>query len=268
MRTLLKVGFGLLVLSFVLIALTFSVLRAKGTSRGANPEGRTLVTENRTILPEATQIDLNGPINLTLRQGAVASLSVRGEQRLLANVDTTQEGKLLRIGIKGMMLHHRHPLQVTLVLPEIEKLNIRGNGDSTVNGFSGSKIELSLAGSGDVKFNGRYKDVMATLQGSGDMEMNGGSSDKVFVELVGSGNLTVVGQCKEFKAEQTGSGDIDAEHLTAEHTTVSLRGSGNSVVQAMKVANVTLRGNGDVAVIGQPGERTIDKTGSGDVTFR
>ena len=268
MRTLLKVGFGLLLLSFALIALSFSVLRTQGTSRGTNPEGRMVTTEHRTVTDDVTSIDLTGPISLTLRQGAIASMTVRGEQRLLPNVDTTQDGKLLRIGIKGMMLHHRHPLQVTLVLPEIENINIRGNGDSTINGFSGDKVVIKLSGSGNVKFNGRYKDVEAALLGSGDMEMNGGTSDKVEVELIGSGQMTVVGACKEFKAVQTGSGDLDAEHLAAELTSINLRGSGTSVVQALKSADVTLRGSGDVSVIGSPTERTINKTGSGEVTFR
>ncbi len=100
------------------------------------------------------------------------------------------------------------------------------------------------------------------------MEMNGGNSEKVEVALVGSGQMTVVGQCKQFKADQTGSGDLDAEHLAAEVTAVDLRGSGTSVVQATKTADVTLRGSGDVSIVGNPNQRTVSKTGSGDVTFR
>jgi mannose-6-phosphate isomerase-like protein (cupin superfamily) len=203
-----------------------------------------------------------------LRQGAIPSLTVRGEQRLLGNIDTTQDGNKLHIGTKGMLLHHRQPLQVVLTLPSIDKLNIRGSGDSTINGFSGERVEVQLYGSGNVKFNGRYKDVQAAVHGSGDLEMNGGSSDKVAVSLVGSGQMTVVGSCKEFKAEQTGSGDLDAEHLAADITEINLRGSGTSVVQALKEADVTLRGSGDVSVLGSPNKRNINKTGSGDVVFR
>lgn len=267
MRTLIKIGFGLLLMSFLLIALAFSVLRHQGSSTRTNPEGRVVTTETRTVSPDLSEISLNGPINLTLRQGAVPSMTVRGEKRLLANIETAQEGKLLRIGIKGMLLHHRHPLEVTLVLPAIDKLDIRGSGDSTINGFSGDKVEVRLSGSGNVKFNGRYKDVEATLLGSGDMEMNGGTSDRVEVQLVGSGQMTVVGSCKEFTAEQTGSGDLDAEHLSAETSEINLRGSGTSVVRALKSADVTLRGSGDVRVHGSPVERSINKTGSGDVVF-
>ena len=53
-----------------------------------------------------------------------------------------------------------------------------------------------------------------------------------------------------------------------ESAEISLRGSGSSVVQARKTADVTLRGSGDVSVLGNPDARTINRTGSGDVTFR
>lgn len=268
MRTLLKIGFGLLLLSFLLIGMSFSMLKANGTSNRSNPEGRMVSSETRPINTDVTEIDLSGPIDMTLRQGAVASLTVKGEQRLLGNIDTTQEGKVLHIGTKGMLLHHRQPLQVVLVLPSINRLNIRGSGDSTINGFSGERVDVQLFGSGNVKFNGRYKDVSAAVHGSGDMEMNGGSSEKVDVALVGSGQMTVVGSCKKFTADQTGSGDLDAEHLASDATAVNLRGSGTSVVQAIKTAEVTLRGSGDVSVLGNPTERVVNKTGSGDITFR
>ncbi|SHG94792.1 head GIN domain-containing protein [Massilia sp. CF038] len=269
MRTLVKIGFSLLALAVVLIIILFGALRAHGSNSGrANPEGRVVASESRTISDSVNEIDLSGPINMTLRQGATPSLTVRGEQRLLGNIETSENGHKLSIGTKGMLLHHRQPLQVVLTLPAISSITVRGSGDSTINGFSGDKVDVQLYGSGNVKFNGRYKDVAASVHGSGDMEMNGGSSDKVEVALVGSGQMTVVGQCKEFKAEQTGTGDLDAEHLAADRAEISLRGSGTSVVQARKTADVTLRGSGDVSVLGNPDARTINRTGSGDVTFR
>ncbi len=268
MRTLFKVGFTLLLLSFVLIGATYSMLRARATNVPGHFEGRSVATEVRQLGKDIDTIELTGPIDMTLRQGAVVSLSVRGEQRLLGNIDTSQEANVLHIGTKGMMLRPRHPIQVVLTLPSISKLVIRGSGDSTINGFSGDRVDVQLFGSGNVKFNGRYKDVTASVLGSGDMELNGGSSERVGVALAGSGQMTVVGACKEFKAEQSGSGDLDAEHLAADSAAVNLQGSGTSVVQARNAAKVTIRGSGDVSVIGNPNQRNVDRTGSGEVTFR
>jgi hypothetical protein len=268
MRTLIKTGVSLLLLAFLLIGMSFSVLRAKGTSNPAHREGRVLASETRKLGTGISTVELDGPIDLTLRQGAVSSLVVRGEQRLLQNVETTQEGDTLHINTTGMLLHHRQPLQVTLVLPSVSTLNIRGSGESTVNGFSGDHLELNLDGSGNVKFNGRFKDVDAAMHGTGEMELNGGSSEKVDVELVGSGQLTVVGNCKQFKAAQSGSGDLNAEHLAADEAEIELRGSGTSVINASKLASVNVHGSGDVNVYGSPAERRVSRTGSGEVKFR
>ncbi len=267
MRTLLKVGFALLMLAFALIALSYSMLRAGGTPGVVNTEGRNIASETRSVGASIRAIDLSGPIDLTMRQGAVPSLVVKGEQRLLGNVETLQEGATLHIGIKGMLLHHRQPLQVTLIVPSIDSINVYGSGDSTINGFSGERITVRLSGAGDVKFNGRYKEVVGTLQGSGDMELNGGSSDNVEVVLIGSGDLTVVGSSKRFTLQQTGSGDVHAEHMTAQEADVSLRGSGRAVVTVRDKADMTLFGSGDIEVHGNPAERKVQGTGSGEVRF-
>lgn len=258
----------MLVLAFALIAMSYSMLRAQGTAGSSNPEGRRVDSELRKVDARITSVDLTGPIDLTLRQGAVPSLTVRGEKRLLGNVETIQSGESLEIATKGMLLHHRNPLQVVLVLPSLESISINGSGSSTVNGFIGDKADVELHGSGNLKFNGRYREVTAGIHGRGEIELNGGSSEKVVVEVVGSGQMTVVGSTDEFKAEQTGSGDLNARHLAAREAKVELMGSGTSIIQAAEVAAVSLRGSGDVTVYGGPAQRSVSRTGSGDVTFR
>lgn len=269
MRALMKVGFSLLLLAFLLIGLSYSALRAKGVSGPSNLAGRTIQSETRSVGGAVRAIDLGGPIDLTLRQGAVPSLVVRGEQRLLGNVETTRGSDgTLHIGTTGMLLHHRQPLQVTLVLPSIEDVNVHGSGDSTINGFSGERIDVALNGSGNVKFNGRFKFVKADIHGSGELEMNGGASDKIEAAVVGSGRLTVVGSCRQFKAEQTGSGDIIARHLSADEASLQLMGSGDAILTALKSVSVTLRGSGDVVVYGGPSQRDVSRDGSGEVVFK
>ena len=268
MRTLIKTGFGLLMLAFVLIGASYSVLRAQGVSGTVHAAGRMQTTETRKLGKGIESVELSGPIDMTLRQGAVASLVVRGEQRLLGNIDTTQEGGTLHIGTTGMLFHHRSPLQVELVLPSLAHLEVSGSGDSNINGFSGDKMDVQVHGSGNVIFNGRYKDISAGVHGSGELELNGGNSDKVAVELVGPGQMTVVGSCKDFKARQSGSGDLDAQHLTAENAAIDQHGSGTTSVQAKHSAEVTMRGSGDVNVYGNPSEHSVNRSGSGEVNWK
>ena len=268
MRALMKTGMSLLLLAFVLIGLSYGMLRAQGISSPSNPAGRTVQSDTRSLGKPVRAIDLGGPIDLTLRQGAVAQLVVRGEQRLLGNINTTiGDDATLHIDTVGMLLHHRQPLQAILVLPSIEAITVRGSGDSSIDGFSGERVAVALNGSGNVKFAGRFRQVKVALRGSGELDMHGGASDEVEASVIGSGKLTLVGAARRFKAELTGSGDIDARHFGADQVNLRLTGSGDAVVTALQTIHVALRGSGDVKVYGAPLERNVSRDGSGEVSF-
>ena len=267
MRALLKIGAGLLLLSFLLIGVTYSMLKAYGTTSPTSVAGRTLSGETRKVDAMVVTVVLDGPIDLILTQGPTASLKVRGEQRSLANIETIQDGRDLHIGTKGMLLNPKHRLQVELVLPILEELTVRSSGDTKVSGFSGDKLELRLHGSGNVNFSGRYRNLLAGAHGSGNLHLNAGSSEHVELELVGSGEIKSSGSCKTLDAQLTGSGDLDARHLAADKVTVDLKGSGTTYVFAKQSAELTLRGSGDIRVLGNPDQRNVNRSGSGDVSW-
>ena len=267
MKQLFKVGLSMFLLALVLIAMSYAALRAKGISSPSSAAGRAVRSDTRPIPASITSIDLAGPIDLTLRRGATPSLKVSGEQRLLANVDTTVDGATLHIGPKGMLFHHRQPLQVEIVLPTLTQLEVHGNGNSKITGFSGDSFRLELAGSGDISFTGRYKQIEATVNGSGNLDINGGNSDSVTLEMVGSGRIVASGNTKLLRADLSGSGDIDAEHLPADKANVSLQGSGQSTVFIRDDAILNLRGSGDIHVHGNPRQRESQHSGSGEIVW-
>lgn len=268
MRALIKTGFTLLVIAFVLISAGYGALRAHGINAPANPEGRMVVTEKRDITRDVTNVELTGPISLTVRRGDTPSLTVRGEQRLLPNIATEQEGSSLQIGVSGLMLYHRHKIEVDLVLPALENIEVSGSGVHTVNGFSGDRIEIVKRGSGKLVFNGRFRQVVASATGSGEAEINGGNSEKVAIEMIGSGEMTVVGSCKDLRAEHSGTGELNAQHLAADNAVLEQHGSGSSSIFARQGAVLTLAGSGDAEIHGNPSNRTVNRSGAGEVNFR
>jgi hypothetical protein len=267
MRGLLKIGFGLLVMALVLIGASYSLLRAQGVSGPANPEGRMMSSETRSVDKGISAVELSGPIDLTVTYGPVAALAITGEQRLLANVETSAEGGVLHIRTRGILLRHRFPLGAVLVLPALKNLSVDGSGDSSVDGFSGERIELQLDGSGKLKFNGRYRQLVAGLHGSGDLELDGGNSNKVEVEINGSGHMTLAGTTKDLHAQVRGSGDLDAQHLRADAVSIHQLGSGDSTVLARSAVAASISGSGNIDVYGKPATRSVSRTGSGEVNF-
>ncbi|UGQ48508.1 GIN domain-containing protein [Massilia endophytica] len=266
-RTLAKVGLSLLLLAIVLVGISYSMLRTKGVVNPTSTAGSVLRTENREIGQGVSSVELIGPIDLTLRQGNVPSLKVKGEQRRLGNVETVQEGSRLRIGITGVLLYHRRPLQVELVLPSINELEIHGNGDSTVSGFSGERLSVQLHGAGNLSFTGRYRHIDGGLHGSGGMNLNTGGSERVVLELTGSGSINSSGNCKALSVDLTGSGSLDAEHMASDVVQVALKGSGNTKVFARQVAEVEIDGSGEVTVFGNPDQRRVSRNGNGTVEW-
>lgn len=265
MRTLFRVALSLLVLAFVLIGLSYGVLRAQGVP--VRQEGRMLDEETRPVRRDIRAVELSGPIDLTLHYGARPKLVVRGEQRLLANVETAQDGPVLLIGTRGIVLRHRQPIAVELTLPALDRLKVDGSGDTEVNGFTGEGIELELNGSGSLEFNGRYRKARAVVQGSGALTLDAGNGDRVEGELEGSGELTLAGAARSVQLESSGSGMLDARRLRGDAVEVRQSGSGNTSVTAHATLAAAVGGSGDIDVYGNPPQRTISRTGSGDVHF-
>jgi hypothetical protein len=265
MRTLLRVGLGLLLLAFVLIGLSYGALRSHGGS--ARLEARIVGDETRTITRQVRAVELSGPIDLTLRYGAQPQLVVRGEQRLLANIETKQDGRVLHIGTRGIVLRHRQPIEVELTLPALDRVGVDGSGDSRINGFSGETIEVELNGSGNVDFNGRYRQAKVIVHGTGQVTLDAGNGDTIEADLTGSGTITLAGAARSFQAQSNGSGTLDAQRLRAETVKVRQTGSGNASVTAHASVAAAVSGSGDVDVYGNPPQRSISRTGSGDVHF-
>jgi hypothetical protein len=265
MRSLLRVGFGLLVLAFVLIGLSYGALRTQGGT--ARMDARIVGDETRQVTRQVRAVELSGPIDLTLRYGAEPALVVRGEQRLLANVETSQEGRVLHIGTRGIVLRHRQPIEVELTLPGLERVGVDGSGETRINGFSGERIELELNGSGSVDFNGRYRHARATVHGTGELTLDAGNGDSVEAELTGAGTIVLAGAARSFQAASNGSGTLDAQRLRAEEVKVRQAGSGNASVTAHASLAAAVSGSGDVDVYGDPAQRNVSRTGSGDVHF-
>lgn len=267
MRALMKAGAILLGLAVVLVGLSWNVLRAQGLEQSGQAGSHAVATETRPVNANVTVIRLSGPIDLKLRQGATPSMNVRAEQRLLSKIVTAQNGNTLQIDTHGAIINRHRPMVVELVLPSLQELRVLGSGDATVSGFSGTTLQLALNGSGDVSFDGQYQHVAASISGSGDLTFNGGNSDEVELSLLGSGDVTARGTAKTLTAKLAGSGDMHAGSLQADSVHLSLLGSGDANVFARSAASVAIRGSGDAAVAGNPSQRSVSKSGSGDVRW-
>lgn len=118
---------------------------------------------------------------------------------------------------------------VYIGLPELDAIKIKGSGDVTLHGLQQAGLEIVIAGSGDVRANGAV--------------------DQLGVSIVGSG-------------------DVYARDLIAMRSTLSVTGSGDITAHVIGEVHATVNGSGDIVVRGNPGKRSKQVHGSGEISFK
>lgn len=257
----------LFVIALAIGGAAYSVMSANVKQSGTiNLAQQNLAKETRSVTNDVEQVEMNGPFDLAIIKADHASLTLEGEERLLSKVVVQQEGKVLHILTKGMLVTSNQTVKIILMIPKLTTLNQFGSGDSEVQGFSGPEMIFNLNGSGDLTFAGQYQHLVAQTRGSGNIEMEIGNADQMELTTAGSGDIVAIGKAKKLSAITNGSGSIDTERLITQRSDVTSHGSGTIKIYANTEANVTLTSSGDVEIYGNPGKKTVTNTGSGEVS--
>jgi hypothetical protein len=138
-----------------------------------------------------------------------------------------------------------------------------GCGDWTVANVKG-KLELSLAGSGDIKA-GSAGSAEIDLAGSGDVRTQEIGGD-LEINIAGSGGVTAASVNGKLEANIAGSGDVTVNGGHSPSVEVNVMGSGDVVFDG-EAANVevSVAGSGDVRIAKASGPVSKHVVGSGDV---
>ena len=256
----------LFVIALAIGGAAYSVMSANVKQSGTiNLAQQNLAKETRPVTSDIEQVEMNGPFDLAIIKGDHASLTLEGEERLLPKVVIQQDGKILHILTKGMLVTSNQTVKIILTIPKLTALNQFCSGDSEVQGFSGAEMIFNLNGSGDLTFAGQFQHLVAQTKGSGNIEMEVGNVDQMELTTAGSGDIVAIGRAKKLSAIATGSGTIDTERLITQRSDVISHGNGSIKIYANTEANVTLTGTGDVEIYGNPGKKNVTNTGSGEV---
>lgn len=227
-----------------------------------------LVSERRAVDARAVKIKLGGVIDLSVKQGATASLVVYGEKRDLDKVTTVQDGDTIRIDMdSGFHWGSRKQVRAELVLPAVKQLASTGVGKTEMLGFSGSELTLSVDGAGAVTVTSQYKNIDARMGGVGSMTLNAGDTDSIALNLKGAGGVQVNGHSKLLRARMGGVGSLNAKQLMADAVDLDMSGIGSASVYAKNSATLNLSGLGSATVYGKPASRNSNAQGLGSVRW-
>ena len=201
--------------------LTFAALCMGGCHwTGIRGNGH-IVTEDRPV-QEFTSVEAEGAFDIQWVTGP-ASCSIKTDENLLRHVETSMDGKTLRLEWHGQL----HPTK-------------------------GMKVRLSSASLTGARLTGAVRLTAARLTGKG-----------FYLDGTGATRVTVDGAVTELLATLTGASKLDAEALQVKSAELSISGAGKAIVSPSDTLKVAISGAGKVTYNGNPAiERHISGAGS------
>lgn len=162
-------------------------------------------SEVRSVAP-FTQISASDASNLVITVGEAFSVKVTADDNVLATISTATKGDTLHIETQGSYSVKQAPV-VTITLPHLEGIEMRGSGDARIDGVNGGAVTLRGGGSGDFVVSGRADSIVLRINGSGDADLRALNALDIDAAINGSGSA-MIRASRSIRAAVFGSGDI------------------------------------------------------------
>jgi Putative auto-transporter adhesin, head GIN domain len=142
------------------------------------------------------------------RVGATHTLSLRGGEHVLEQLDTTVRDGTLILDPQDGGLNDDHEVEATITVPRLRAVEASGAGDIQLVDVDSDALELRNTGASDFTASGWVDRLSAIVEGAGELDLaNLEARDAaVRIEGVGDAEVTVWG---ELHATVTGVGDIE-----------------------------------------------------------
>jgi Putative auto-transporter adhesin, head GIN domain len=190
--------------------LTFAALSLGGCHLSGIRGDGNIVTENRSV-QEFTSVEAEGAFDIEWVTGP-ASCTIRTDENLLRHVETSMNGKMLRMEWHGQ-LRPTH----------------------------GMKVKLSSSSLTGARLTGAVRLAATRLSGKG-----------FYLEGTGATRVTADGVVNELIATMSGASKLDAESLQVRVAELSISGAGKAEVSASDTLKVAISGAGKVTYSGNP----------------
>jgi hypothetical protein len=185
--------------------------------------------ENGGGYPTSRTLDWDGSDHVGLAVGGHATYTpgsddqvhVSGNPVLVAHV-RVRDG---RVELDCRNSHgNSRDLEITLPGREFKKFGIAGSGNLVLHNLDQEKLKVSIAGSGNIKADGKVEHAEIHIAGSGDADLGAVQSQVTEVHIAGSGN-TDIAPTEEAEIHIAGSGDVNL-HANPKRLNTHIAGSG------------------------------------------
>jgi putative autotransporter adhesin-like protein len=195
-----------------------------------------------------SEVSLSGVGTLLIAQNDAESLTIEGEDNLVAEITTRVDKGRLLIGVKqqNAILQPTRPLVYHLSVKQLNAISLSGAGNMQADSLAAPAFALEVSGVGNVN--------ITSL-----------NADSLRVALSGAGNATLGGKAVRQAIGISGIGSYNGENMAGEQATASTSGAGSIAVRASRTLDAHISGIGSIRYWGSP-QVTQQVSGIGSVT--
>lgn len=165
--TLLLVGAG--------VGVACTTARAEGDRR----------TEPRPV-SGFSKVDVSGGITLRIERGERHQVLVTAAPEVLEKVRTEKDGDTLEIDTKGLRWFGDPDVEVTLVMPKLEGLELSGAVEATVRDVRAPRLEVEGSGASHLVLSGVVDHVVYELSGASKVDALALTARSVVIDASGA----------------------------------------------------------------------------------
>ena len=207
------------------------------------------VTQQRSMAAFSA-IDISGPYEVVVRAQGAQSVSLSGEQKDLADVDTVMRGTTLVIKPKTQ----RNPLfnvgkervTVTIQAPALTSVRSGITGDMRIDQLAAQRFELNADGPGDIMVTGKVRDLVTASSGPGDINLRQLKATNVNLVMDGPGDVDMGAVGGDLTLKLNGPGDLKVEALAGGKVDVRMHGPGDArLAGSSRELRLEMHGPGD-----------------------
>ena len=223
----------------------FNFADSGGSLRGSG----VLKTETRN-LADFNSIEVNFPVELTIRQGAATSVSIEAEDNLLPQLATRVSGNRLIIEDNQpdwtKRVNPTRPVKIQMTVKDLQQVDFPSAGTLAVEDLQTDRLDISISGAGTVSLD------QLTAQ-------------NLTVDLSGAGNITASGSTDNLNLDISGFGGFQGGDLSSQSASITISGAGSATIWVISSLNVEISGTGSVNYYGSPNIQQQQISGLGSV---
>lgn len=149
----------------------------------------------------------------------------------------------------------------------VREILVTGNGDLDVDGTVRDLAYVEIRGDGEVTLETvQTADLELSAHGNGQVKITNLQADTLNATVAGRGDMWLAGAVPEAEIHVVGIGDLIAEDLLIQDLFIEVTGAGNALVNVSGTISGKVSGDGNLDVFGNP-EGDVEQTGAGHVIY-